>query len=58
MDPLSVNIEIAWDASNTKCIYVATVRMESSAMDMQALQGKGLQWKIFMRHELMVLKGR
>jgi hypothetical protein len=32
--------------------------MENSVMDMQALQGRDLPWKIFMRQELMVLMER
>lgn len=35
--------------------FMSTVRMESSVMAMLALLARDLQWKIFMRQELMVL---
>lgn len=44
------------ELSHCVMLNVATVRMESSAMDMQAHQGKDLLWRIFMRPELMVLR--
>ena len=39
-------------------ICVSTVIMANSAMDMLAHRARGLQWKIFMRRELMVLMAK
>lgn len=44
--------------SNAVFIYFATARMGSSVMDMQALLGKDLLWRISMRPELMELMGK
>lgn len=44
-----------WGVINFMFVFFLTVRMGSFAMDMQALQEKGLLWKTSMRLESMVL---